>query len=185
LPPEAPASPEHHFPETNQTSTDEETMSGIAALSIEERIDRLESIEAIKRLKARYAEFADGKYTADHRKKPQEERDAVAWQQALCFTEDAEWKAFENFRDKPFLFALHIYMNPLIEVDGDAGKGRWAHWLLVTEDATGKPVHMGAYTLDEYRRVDGEWLFSRVELVQKFMVPFGQPWTPAALTQTG
>ena len=172
-------------------------MSGIAALSIEERVDRLESIEAIKRLKARYAEFADGKYTADHRKKPQRERDAVAWQQALCFTENAEWKAgqfgeltgrqalFENFREKPFLFALHIYMNPLIEVDGDHGTGRWVHWLLATEEATGKPVHMGAYTLDEYRRVDGEWLFSRVELVQKFMVPFGQPWTPAALVHTG
>ncbi len=169
----------------------------LEASSLEERIDRLESIEAIKALKARYAEFADGKYTADHQKKPQEERDAVAWQQALCFTEDAEWRAgqfgqlsgrqalFENFRDKPFLFASHLYMNPVIEVSGDTGKGRWAHWLLVTDDATGTPMHMAAYTFDNYRRVDGVWLISRMELVQKFLVPFGQPWSPTAKTQAG
>lgn len=155
------------------------------------RIDRLESIEAIKALKARYAEFADAKYTDGHDKKPPHERDAVARQQALCFTQDGEFSAgafghvrgrealFENFRDKPFRFALHLFLNPIIEVEGDAGTGRWAHWLLATDYAADKPVHMCAYTHDEYRRVEGRWLFSRVHLVQKFMVDFGEPFSPA------
>jgi hypothetical protein len=156
---------------------------------IETRLDRLESIEAIKRLKARYAECADGKYTDGHRKRPVAERDAVARQQAACFTEDGEFSAgafghvrgrealFENFRDKPFRFAMHMYMNPLIEVDGDTGTGRWVHWLLATESATDKAVHMCSYTLDTYRRVDGEWLFAKVEVVAKFMVGFDEPFS--------
>ena len=156
---------------------------------IERRLDRLESIEEIKRLKAHYAECADGKYTDDHRKKPEAERDAVARLQAACFTEDGEFSAgsfghvrgrealFENFRDKPFRFAMHLYMNPLIEVDGDTGTGRWAHWLLATDYATDKPMHMCSYTLDEYRRVDGRWLFAKVEVASKFMVAFNEPFS--------
>lgn len=157
---------------------------------IETRLDRLESIEAIKHLKARYAEFADGKYTAGHEKKPTAEREAVARQQALCFTQDGEFAAgsfgqvkgrealFENFRDKPFRFALHMFFNPIIEVSGDTGSGRWLHWLLATDAATDKAIHMCALTEDTYQRVDGEWLFSRVAVVQKFLVDFDQPFSP-------
>lgn len=154
------------------------------------RIDRLESIEAIKALKARYAEFADAKYTDGHDKKPVAERDAIARQQAACFTETGEFSAgnfghvrgrealFENFRDKPFRFAMHIFTNPVIEVDGDTGQGRWVHWLLGTDYAADKPIHMCAYTHDDYLRIDGQWLFQRVHLVQKFLVDFGAPFSP-------
>ena len=157
---------------------------------IEIRLDRLESIESIKALKARYAEYADGKYTADHEKKPPHERDAVARRQAACFTEDGEFSAgsfghvqgrdalFENFRDKPFRFALHMFMNPVIEVTGDTGKGRWVHWLLATDFAADKPIHMCGHTEDEYRRVDGQWLFSSVNVIQMFLVDFGAPFSP-------
>ena len=50
--------------------------------SIEERLLIAEATLEIMRLKARYASCADGKYTEDHQKRPQAERDAVARQQA-------------------------------------------------------------------------------------------------------
>jgi len=159
--------------------------------TIEERLATVEATLEIMRLKATYAECADGKYTEDHEKKPTAERDAVARQQVACFTEDGEFHAgafgsvkghaalFENFRAKPFLFAMHVFTNPLLDIDAAAGtgKGRWLHHLFVTEDETGRAMHGMGYTFDEYRRVNGVWLFSRVETRLKFYVPFTDAWT--------
>lgn len=160
--------------------------------SVDQRLAVVEATLEIMRLKAHYAECADGKYTDGHQKKPPAERDEVARRQAACFTEDGEFLAgafgsvkghaalFENFRSKPFLFAMHVFTNPLIEVDPLAGtaKGRWLHHLFVTEDDTGRPMHGMGYTFDEYRHSDGRWLFSRVETRLKFFVPFGGAWSP-------
>ena len=70
---------------------------------------------------------------------------------------------FENFRAKPFIFAMHVFVNPAIDVDlsGDTASGRWVHHLFITQDDTRTPVHGLGYTQDLYRRVDGHWLFSR------------------------
>jgi hypothetical protein len=152
----------------------------------------LDDYEAIRNLKSWYAECADAKYTDGHQKKPKDELDAVAWQQAMCFTEDAEWDAgifgvlrgrqalFENFRTKPWLFTMHLYTNPRLEVQGDRATGKWALWMVATEEGSGRPMHLCGYTDDEYRKVDGKWYFSKVALTQKFLVPFDQPWSPPA-----
>jgi len=161
--------------------------------SLEERLAAAEATIEIMRLKAIYAECADGKYTEEHQKKPDADRDGVARQQALCFTADGEFYAgvfgsvkghdalFENFRSKPFIFAMHVFTNPLIDVDPAAqtAKGRWLHHLFVTEDDTCRAMHGMGYTFDEYRRVDGRWLFSRVETRLKFFVPFADAWSQA------
>ena len=162
--------------------------------TLEARLMRVEATLEIMRLKALYAGFADAKYTDDHRKKPAGERDRIAMQQAECFTEDGEFDAsnvggiargraaiFENFRAKPLLFAMHVFTNPAIDVAADAqtATGRWMHYLLITPDDTRVPMHGMGFTNDQYRRVDGRWLFSRVEVRFKFVVPFTEPWTPA------
>jgi hypothetical protein len=156
-----------------------------------QRLETQEAISAIIRLKAWYAECADAKYTDDHHKKPAAELDAIAWKQALCFTEDAVWNAgpfgslagraavYEYFRTRAWAFTMHMYVNPQIDVRGNVATGKWVQWLLGTEEQSRKPVHMCGYTRDEYRKVDGSWLFSRVDLHLKFNVPFGQPWTAA------
>jgi hypothetical protein len=160
--------------------------------SIEERLAIAEATLKIMRLKAVYAECADGKYTDEHEKKSQDERDAVARLQAACFTEDGEFHAgafgsvkgqaalIENFRTKPFVFAMHVFTNPVIDVEPQAGtaKGRWLHHLFITEDDGGRAMHGMGYTFDEYRYVDGRWLFSRVETRLKFFVPFTEGWSP-------
>jgi hypothetical protein len=157
--------------------------------SIEERLQRLEDIEAIKRLKAWYAECADAKYTPEHEKKSGADLDRIAWDQALCFTEDARWRAgpfghldgrqaiYESFRSKSWRFTIHFFMNPVIEVRGDEASGRWLTWLLGTDKVAQKPVHMVAYTNDTYRRVEGRWHIATTELDIKFMTDFGGAWS--------
>lgn len=162
---------------------------------LEQRLTIAEATLAIMRLKARYASLADAKYTDDHRKKPAEERDHIAMQQAECFTVDGTFDAgpvggfaqgraaiFENFRAKPFLFAMHMFTNPAIEVaaDGATATGRWMHYLLITPEETRTPIHAMGFTDDRYRRVGEHWLFSHVQVRFGFAVPFTQPWTPPA-----
>ena len=158
--------------------------------SLEDRIARLEALEAIRQLKARYAHLADAKYTADHRRKPEQEMNAVAWQQALCFTEDAVWdggptfgtvrgrqQLYEWFRSGPWTFAMHYFLNPVINVEGDRGSGAWMLWEAATLARNNTPVLISALTEDEYTKVDGAWLMSRMTFTLRFMVPFkGQDW---------
>lgn len=155
----------------------------------EKRLADLEAVDAIKRLKAQYAFHADAKYDDDHNPLPKEARYEAAWAQACCFTENAEWDAgqfgqlkgrqalFESFRDKPWRFALHQFANPIIEVDGDSGTGTWSMWMMATEAATTRCVHLAGYTFDHYRRIDGTWLIHQIKVTQKFLAAFNEPWT--------
>lgn len=155
------------------------------------RLQTQEDTLAILRLKSWYAECADAKYTDDHHKKSPKEVEKIAWDQALCFTEDAEWNAgpfgilkgrkavHEYFKTRPWAFTMHMYLNPQIKVDSDTATGKWVMWLLASEEISRKPVHMCGYTVDAYRKVNGTWLFSRVDLHLRFNVPFAEPWTSA------
>ena len=162
--------------------------------TLEQRLCVAESTNEIIRLKSLYGEYADAKYTDAFEKKPDAERDAVAWRQVRCFTEDGEFSAgafgdvrghqalFENFRAKPFLFAVHMFSNPVITVDdaAETATGRWLHYLLIKQDDAGQCLHGMGYTYDRYRCVEGAWLFARVETKLKFLVPFTAPWSPLA-----
>ena len=160
--------------------------------STETRLQRLEDIEAIKRLKARAGLLADSKYTADHQKRPQEEVDAVAWQQARCFAPDGRIRLgpntvaqghealFRNFRFRPWRFALHMYYNPIIEWRGDIASGHWVFWCLATDETTAAPLHIGGYIKDEYVKIGSDWRFASTELFSRFSTGFGQAWTDAA-----
>jgi ketosteroid isomerase-like protein len=149
--------------------------------SLEARIQRLEDIEAIKQLKALYCSLCDDGYDADGL--------------ADLFTEDAVWdggalgvakgrekirRFFEN-TPKVMPFAVHMVMNPSIEVDGDSATGRW----YLFQSATFKPATpvpratalWGAARYDEeYVRVGGEWKFRRLRLTSRFWTPYAEGW---------
>src|SRR5215212_1434420 len=143
---------------------------------LEHRIRALEDIEAIKRLKYRYADACDRGYDAD--------------ELADLFTEDAVWdgglfgryegretiRQFFQGVSSEIIFALHYMMNPIIDVDGDEARGAWYLFQTCTF-ANDNTAIWGAARYDEqYRRVDGGWKFSRLNLISSFWTPFAEGW---------
>lgn len=157
---------------------------------LERRVQALEDVEAIKRLKAAYAHAADGKYSADHRKKPQAEIDHYARSQADLFTEDAVWDGrpqwehsvgreafFAIARTSVWSMAMHYFTTPHIVVDGDAAHGTWYLWQTGTLEATNRAMIMSAVTQDEYRRVGGRWLIAKTIFTLKYLTALDVPWS--------
>ena len=157
--------------------------------ALEERIASLEAIEAIKQMKAHYALCADAKYTEDHRRKPQEEIDRIAWDQASVFTDDAVWDnglfgrfegrsaIWEFLRATPWKLSVHMFMNPLIEIRGETATGSWVIWEVATLEKTDQAVFLSATLTDDYVHLDGRWYTRRVEMTNRFLTPFEEPWT--------
>ena len=157
--------------------------------TLEERITTLEAIEALKQMKAHYAWCADAKYTEDHQRKPQEEIDRIAWEQASVFTEDAVWDnglfgrfegkqaIWEFLRATPWKFSVHMFMNPLIKIDGDTATGSWVIWEVATLDKSDQAVFLSVTLDDEYVNLDGRWYTRQVQMTNRFLTPFEEPWT--------
>ena len=149
----------------------------------------LVDVAAIQRLKATYAKCADEKYTSDHRRKPQDEVDRVAWDQASVFTEDALWDGgpfgvlhgrqaiYDSLRLGPWKFALHHYLSPLIDVDGDTAHGRWMLWQVGTLTKEDTPILLTAVTEDDYVRTPAGWRMSHMVQTLKFMTRVDVAWT--------
>ena len=147
-------------------------------MNLEERIQALEDIQALKDLKARYAAVCDDKYNPE--------------EAAKLFTEDAVWDGGEDFGvhkgkqaikdffkgvSENLVFAVHYFMQPLIEVNksGDTAKGKWYLWQAATL-ADGTAIWISGLEFDEYRKVDGEWLISGMKLELFFMTPYEEGW---------
>jgi len=163
--------------------------SNPSTTDLEQRIRQLEDIEAIRALKAKYSMHADEKYTDDHQLRSEEEREAIAGEQASVFTEDAIWDGGAQFgvlrgkkaihaslRSIGWKFAMHYFVNPVIEVNGDRATGRWMLWEVATLAASDKAVFLAAVTEDEYVRTSEGWRIAKVTLRMKFMTPFDRPW---------
>ena len=143
---------------------------------LERRIRMLEDIEEIKVLKRRYCSYCDDDYDADGL--------------ASLFTEDAVWESDKfgksqgreeirsQFQRAPQMmpFAAHMVLNPIIEVNGDTGKGTWYLFQACTF-ADGDRAIWGSARYDEdYVRVNGHWMFQNLRLTSHFWTPFDQGW---------
>jgi hypothetical protein len=145
---------------------------------IETRIDQLESIHAIKNLKHTYMAYCDSGYPPV--------------KLGPLFTEEAIWTntefghhagraAIEEFFggvSAQIVFAAHLAMNFIIDVDGDKATGKWRLLMPCTFMEDGKKISrwiLGDY--DElYERRNGKWLFSKIDFVVNFNVPSLESW---------
>ena len=143
---------------------------------IDRRLRAIEDIEEIKRLKARYCSYCDDNYDADNI--------------ASLFTEDAIWDGgirgraegrdeIRNFfirASHRLPFAVHMVMNPIIEVDGDSAKGIWYLFQACTYAEGDQAVWGSARYDEEYVRLEGEWKFRNLKLTSFFWTPFDRGW---------
>jgi ketosteroid isomerase-like protein len=143
---------------------------------LERRVRVLEDIEDIKRLKHRYCAYCDDHYDAD----------ALA----DLFTEDAVWDGGERgvnngreqirsfFKRAPqrLPFAIHMVLNPIIEVNGDTAKGTWYLFQPCTYAEGNRAVWGSARYDEEYVRVNGKWKFQHLKLTSHFWTPFDDGW---------
>lgn len=156
----------------------------------EERLRRVEDAEAIRHLKALYGELADSRY-GPQGPKPRGELEGIALEIASLFTDDAVWDGgralgvcrgrqaiYERFRAPTLTFSWHYFVKPQIRVDGDRATGRW-DILAPCTTPDGRPHWMAGVEDDEYVRVDGEWLHSRMKLRVVFLAPHDTGWFTA------
>ena len=143
---------------------------------LEKRVRAVEDAEAIRNLKARYAAYCDDNYDAD--------------KIAELFVEDAVWQSGpigryegreairEFFRgaSKIFSFAVHYYLNPQIEVRGEAAQARWYSFMACTMGDGNMATWRAGIDDEEYVRVNGEWKFKSKTSSVVFHTPFDAGW---------
>ena len=123
--------------------------------TVEDRLDRIESHLAIQQLPIRYALAVDG-------------RDVEAW--INLFVPDVQVGRDTFGRDalrsqitpmlKTFQRSIHLICGHRIEaIEGDTARG--ATYCRAEHEVDDRWIVMTACYFDEYRRVDGEWYFSR------------------------
>lgn len=157
-----------------------------------QRLQMLEDAEEIRWMKAYYAQVCDEKFTVDHRAKPQDVIDAAVRPMVeRVFAEDAVWGGsttgeppvvgreaiFARLRLSLWTFAMHYYVNPVINIAGDTAHARWMLWEPCTSVETGKAMWMSAVTEDDYVRTSAGWRLRQYSVIYRFLTPFERPWT--------
>ena len=157
---------------------------------LESRLRVVEDIEAIRRLKARYGQLADARYDHDGRTgvKPMHELEPIARELASLFSEDAVWDGgkslglctgreaiYQRMLEPTLSFSWHYFVKPQIQVEGDRAHATW-DILAACTTTKNKACWMAGLENDEYVRVDGDWLHSRMSLEVAFMAPYELGW---------
>ena len=127
-----------------------------------------------------------------HVARPQDEIDAAVRPMVeRVFAEDAVWDGatsgeppivgreaiFERLRRSLWTFAMHYYVNPVIDIAGDIAQARWMLWEPCTAVDGGKAMWMGAISEDRYIRTADGWRLRHYKVHYKFLTPFDRPWT--------
>jgi len=151
------------------------------------RLEAAEAVQAIQNLKARYAQLVDERYVRG-KVAPDEKVAAIAEQIAALFTADGVWdggpalgvstgreQIAARMRAPTLVFSWHFFLKPQIHVEGDRARARW-DILSPCTTKDGRPHWMVGFEDDEYARVGGAWLHTRMKLTSVFLAPHETGW---------
>lgn len=156
------------------------TQAQVNALSLEQRVARLEDIDQIRKLKSeyhvlindcRFSEFAE-LFTED-----------ATVDMGYMGGEESSWHGRDEIAEKFSAIPQHLQQikqfihNHMIEVDGDTAIG-WA-FLEARYGSGGTSYNVAGKYEDTYRRVDGRWLFDTIQVSFYFTVPSDSGWAAA------
>jgi hypothetical protein len=141
--------------------------------SLEQRVSRLEDIEALRQLKLTYARLCDNGYDADGIVELFDPEGDVSWEGGSFGTYNGHEEIRGFFQDvsSEILWAVHLMINPLVEVapDGSSAKGSWYLLELTTMTSAedGAPpdavIMTGIYD-DRFIKRQGRWRFQRIKI---------------------
>ena len=138
--------------------------------------------EAIKALKHVYMNYCDLGYPPD-RLGPLFADDAV-WESEIFGRHEGR-DASETFFggiSSSIVFAAHLALNGVIDVDGDSGTGHWRLLMPCTLLDNGDKVSrwmLGDYE-ERYIRINGTWLFKHVNVFMNFTINWNEGWEKVA-----
>ncbi len=138
------------------------------ALSVEERIQRLEDIEAIKKLTATYGLYVNKGWNnevVDFDKLPTVLSEDARWTStAMGFDVTGRDALIELLRVQTAGgdFAMHSFTNPIIDIDGDTARGNWLLWVGVKTGATANEVYLSEDIV--YVRMDKGWRIQSITM---------------------
>ena len=141
-------------------------------------LDRLLAIEAIKQLKARYCWYCDDPHV-QHLFPTLFTDDAVFTEEPLEEMHGiVEIKDFTRRYAEEVAWSRHYAVTPLIEVadDGENATGRWQALLMSAQFVNDEEQMLwasGTY-VETYRKVDGDWKFSRIHARGRWMTSFDE-----------
>jgi len=142
---------------------------------LEKRVQALEDLEEIKKLKVRYAKYIDDNFNVE--------------KLGELFTEDAVWggEAWGMIRgreaikeyfaeiSKHMIFACHRIVAPDITVEGNRAYGTW-YGMNSGILRDGKGFWSSCLYIDEYEKINGQWLMSNVKLQHFYRSPYEGGW---------
>jgi len=141
--------------------------------SLEHRISRLEEAEAIRQLKLTYARLCDNGYDADGIVGLFASEGDVSWEGGTFGTHRGheEIRTFFQNVSSEIMWAVHLMLNPAVEIseDGSTAQGSWYLLELATmtaQDADAPPdavIMTGVYD-DRFVKRDGSWRFQRIKI---------------------
>mgnify|MGYP000173708980 CR=1 FL=1 len=148
--------------------------------TLESKIARLTAVEDISNLKATYCGYCDAQYDPDGLASRVVE-DGV-WDGGPEFGKPVGLEAIRTvFRGASgsIVFAAHLVMNPLIEVDGDSAHGKWRLIMpcTVNNDAGVAEARwlLSAYD-EQYVRHNDTWLFKSMIVDSQFFATHADGW---------
>jgi hypothetical protein len=145
------------------------------------RLQRIEDIQEIQKLKARYCHYADTGWEGSG-----SDPNAVA----EVFSEDAIYEtgpggtlrgreAIRGVLTNPNMalkLALHLALNPVIEVDGDRATGSWRALNALTGPDGTQALWSGGRYEEEYVRTPEGWRISFMRRYLAFFTPYEEGW---------
>ena len=138
---------------------------------------KVEDIEAIKMLKARYGYYCDDSYDPDGI--------------SSLFVEEGVWDGgqfgrhegrqaihdfFHGISREKIGFAMHLFMNPLIEISGNAAEGHWYLLCPLTLHEGNQAAWCSGRYFEEYVKVKGKWMYKLLRFTPYFITPFDKGW---------
>lgn len=142
---------------------------------LEKRIQVLEDLEEIKKLKVRYAKYIDDNFNVE--------------KLGELFAEDAVWggEAWGMFQgreaikeyfagmSKHMVFSCHRIVAPDITVEGKKAYGTW-YGMNSGILSNGKGFWSSCLYIDEYKKINGQWLISSTKIHHFYRSPYEGGW---------